>query len=106
MLKRIGVFAMGNALGGHTYKTGLGTGSPDIIVILPPIGVMVALELKKETKQRDAQKVWQADFEREGGQYFICHTVQEVVDAIFAARAKIQSLTRVVARPPSEGWRG
>ena len=99
-LGRLGVFAMGNALRGRVAKAGLGPGSPDIVVVLQPIGVFVAIELKKATKQRDAQAKWQARFEREGGQYFICRTMQEVVDAIATARAKIQAMTRVVARVP------
>lgn len=95
-LKRIGVFAMGNALGGSRYRTGLGPGSPDILVVLPPIGVLVAIELKKGSKQRPAQKVWQKDFERCGGIYVLCRTVKEVCEAVFAARKRIQGATRVV----------
>jgi hypothetical protein len=98
VLKRLGVNAMGNALGGRTHRTGLGPGSPDIVAVLPPIGVFLAIELKKATKQRVAQAKWQAMFERDGGLYFICHSVQEVATAVFAAREKIQSVTRMVAR--------
>jgi hypothetical protein len=95
-LARIGVFAMGNALAGRTRKAGLGPGSPDIVVVLPPIGVLVAIELKKESKQRPTQKTWQADFERCGGIYVQCRTVKEVCEAVFSARKRIQSVTRLV----------
>ena len=103
-LKRLGVFAMGNALHRGRYTTGLGPGSPDVVVVLPPVGVFVAIELKKATKQREAQAKWQADFERQGGLYFLCRSVQEVVNAVSSARAKIQSVTRVVARPSEPGF--
>ena len=98
-LKQLGVMAMGNALHRGRYKTGLGPGSPDIVAVLPPLGVFVAIELKKETKQRPAQAMWQADFERQGGLYYQCRSVQEVAEAVFKAREIVQSKTRVVARP-------
>ena len=105
-LGKLGVFAMGNAQSTTSLRgsAGLGKGSPDIVVVLPPIGVLVAIELKMPKGHvSEDQRAWQTKFEREGGQYFVCRSPQEVVDSVFTARAKIQATTRVVERPSTPG---
>ncbi len=92
MLKRLGIWAMGNAIDARgRYRAGLGDGSPDVLCILPPLGCLVGLELKvgKNTQQED-QKVWQTRHQQLGGMYFVCRSVQESVDAIAEARSEIR----------------
>lgn len=90
-LKRLGIWAMGNAINARgKYRAGLEDGSPDVICILPPLGCLLGLELKVDTKQRPAQKEWQTKHEALGGEYAIVCTVQEAVDAVTKARAEIR----------------
>lgn len=91
-LHAIGIRAMSNALGGRKYRTGLGPGSPDVVVVLPPHGTFVALELKvpESGKQSDAQKAWQKAHERDGGYYFVVRSVDEAIAVVMATREQLR----------------
>lgn len=91
VLKRLGVWAFGNAIDARgKYRSGLEDGSPDVICLLPPLGCLVAIELKVLTKQSEDQKAWQARFEGIGGHYYLCKSPQAAVDCVQLAREEIR----------------
>lgn len=54
-------------------------GLPDIIVIVPPGGQLMGLEVKTGTgKQTDVQKAQQLSLESAGALYFVVRSVKEV----------------------------
>jgi hypothetical protein len=76
------------SLGLHAFNNsaGLGVGSPDIVVVLPPLGVFVGLELKiGDREQSEGQVAWQREHEKLGGLYYVVHTVTEAVHSMKAA---------------------
>lgn len=89
-------------------KGGLGTGSADLIVVVPVpcivktgvgssrtarIGRTCALEVKlpvNPAKHTDEQKAWGADLNARGGYYAVVHSVEEAIAAVQrAARGEV-----------------
>jgi hypothetical protein len=75
---------------GHHVRYGLGTGSPDVVVVLGPWGHFVGLEVKLPgIGPRPSQKAWGCQLAEYGGTYFVVHSVAE---ALAAVRATAESL--------------
>lgn len=56
-------------------------GVPDIIVIMPPRGTFVGVEVKGPTgRQSDAQKAFEASCVDSGGVYVLVHSLEELID--------------------------
>lgn len=66
------------------YRITLGMkGLPDIIVVIPPDGRFLGLEVKSETgKWRPAQKEFAAKLESSGGRYEIVRSLKDAKDVI------------------------
>ncbi len=58
-------------------------GLPDIIVVIPPTGKFVGIEVKSSTgKLRPKQEEFRDRLRKEGGSYYVVRSVEETQDAI------------------------
>jgi hypothetical protein len=68
---------------GHRIRYGLGTGSADLIGILPPDGRFFAVEVKTENTPLAAhQKQWIEAIRKHGGRAVVARSVEDVTRAI------------------------
>lgn len=73
--------------GRHYIRYGLGNGSADIIVIVAPVGRLVALECKVgREKQSSDQIEWERAVRSVGGYYAVVRSVADAREAVQKAR--------------------
>ena len=89
-LIELGINARINTINVRHNNPGFGVGSPDILCVLPPIAVLVGLELKMPGEvQRDTQVLWQRQHEELGGLYYVVRTVREAEKALHRANSEM-----------------
>ena len=70
--------------GGRTIHLGP-DGLPDIVVVVPPGGRILGLEVKSSKgRQRPTQAAWQIECEAVGGYYRIVRSLEQAMDAVAA----------------------
>lgn len=90
LYRRMGIRAIGNALDYRQFHAGLDVGSPDIVCILPPLALFVAVELKiGRRKQSHHQIRWQKTHEELGGFYYVVRSESDAILAMQDASAKM-----------------
>jgi len=82
-----GIFAWRQNTGGAKVKGAFVRfgipGTPDIIAVLPPSGVVLWIEVKGALgRQTDAQKLFQSRIEQAGGRYVLARSVADVLERI------------------------
>lgn len=69
----------GLALPNGRRVIGSPAGTPDLLVVLPPSGRLLGLELKSPTgRQRPSQRAWQESAEKAGAGYAIVRSLEEL----------------------------
>ena len=94
-LSQLGCFAWNNPTGvartldgGRVVSFGV-PGAPDVLVIVPPHGRLVAVECKAPNgRQGPAQVLWQHRCEQCGGIYVLARSVGDAESAILRARGE------------------
>lgn len=82
----------------HTEVTGLGTGSPDLLVLLAPAGKVIFLEVKTEDGTlSDAQIEWHARVRRHGAIVHVVRSVEEAVAVVSKEREAAIARTKAAA---------
>lgn len=87
-LTACGCWVMPNVVVRHRKRaTGLGTGSPDVLAIVPPTGVHVWFELKRDAKSklRPGQREWRDQARRFGVRHV--HEIRSVSEALAVVQA-------------------
>lgn len=73
-------------INGHFMSSGIPEGASDLVVVVPPHGITVFVELKSgKGKQRDKQVVFQKEIESRGGTYLLLSSktgLRECLDVI------------------------
>ncbi len=93
-LASVGAFAMRVQSGKVKVRGGwmqlAPAGTPDIIVLVPPRGLLLGLEVKTATgEERESQIIWRAQACRRGAVVETVRSVQEALDAY--RRAQVTS---------------
>ena len=84
--------------GAHVEVTGLGTGSPDLLVLLAPAGKVIFLEVKTEDGVlSDAQIEWHGSARRHGASVHVVRSVEEAVAVVTKEREAAISRTKAAA---------
>jgi hypothetical protein len=97
-LRANGYRVISNALFYKYFRSGLDPGSPDIVCVLPPIGVFVGLELKVGAETQSKTQIdWQKRHEELGGLYYIVYSCDEALQAMNQAAREIQSRINIEA---------
>lgn len=97
-LRRCGCWAHANVVVKKGRRpTGLGTGSPDVLAIIPPDGLHVWFELKRDaaSKPSPEQIAWHENAKRYGVRVFVVRQVTEVLAIVQALRANPNARPRL-----------
>lgn len=90
LYRRMGIRAIGNALDYRQFHAGLDVGSPDIVCILPPLALFVAVELKIGRRKQSRHQIrWQKTHEELGGFYYVVRSESDAILAMQDASAKM-----------------
>lgn len=89
------VEANGVSRGGAIRRSGFGRGSPDTLVIIPPLGVHLWIEWKRDAKSKRSpgQVEWHERAQRQGLNVATCCEVQQAIAAVLAVRRRVEEET-------------
>jgi hypothetical protein len=89
-----------------TFRVKLGPkGIPDVIVILPPNGRFLGLEVKRQGRyQNPDQRTFQANLEAAGGIYKVVRSLKEAKECLQLAYSQSKSTEETTKPSSSDRW--